>query len=67
MPESIRIGIKAKGNLKEMTLNLVPSQHAKLVKVCAVSPRNTTRLLTYNSTRSWRRHRNDRDLFVDPL
>ena len=30
MPESIRIGIKAKGNLKEMTLNLVPSQHAKL-------------------------------------
>ncbi|MHA1660155.1 MAG: hypothetical protein ACTSUT_13660 [Promethearchaeota archaeon] len=27
-------------------MNLVPSQHAKLVKVCAVSPRNTTRLLT---------------------
>jgi len=35
-----------KRNLKEMTLNLVPSQHAKLVKVCADSPRNTTRLLT---------------------
>ena len=29
-----------------MTLNLVPSQHAKLVKVGADSPRNTTRLLT---------------------
>jgi hypothetical protein len=29
-----------------MTLNLVPSQLAKLVKVCADSPRNTTRLLT---------------------
>ena len=29
-----------------MTLNLGPSQHAKLVKVGAASPRNTTRLLT---------------------
>jgi len=32
----------------KMTLNLEPSQHAKLVKVCADSLRNTTRLLTAN-------------------
>ncbi len=33
-----------------MILNLVPSQHDKLVKVGADSPRNTTRLLTGSGT-----------------
>jgi len=31
---------------KNHNKKIVPSQHAKLVKVCADSPRNTTRLLT---------------------